>query len=101
MVDSTETVRSGTLPELDGHLAFRISDRGLHYMPEVLGTHPGTAVEAHTSSAADGPHIWLTFRWDQREYGVHLSAESAWQLKEQIAYLVMNHYQGDSRPDAG
>jgi hypothetical protein len=32
------------------------------------------------------------------EASVHLTAETAWRLKEQLETLLAHHYQGDARP---
>lgn len=93
------------------HLIVETSDRGFDYLPPILGSYAdwltGSKVEAYESSSAVGPHIWLmaTAPVDLNhpdgptvEAPIHLTAENAWRLAEQIMYLVRNHYQGDASP---
>ena len=67
----------------------------------------GGEARIYESSNASGPHIWLdaTCPADLNrkdgptvEASLHLTAESAWQLAEQLMTLVAHHYQGDARP---
>lgn len=76
------------------------SNRGFKHMPPVQGTR-GETVRAYESSAAMGPHIWLSVDTGSGErHGVHLTAQAAALLAGQLLNLVENHYQGDIR-DAG
>lgn len=77
---------SETTPE---HLAVTTSDRGFQYLPALPGANGGN-VEVYESSAASGPHIWLK----ATESPLHLSAENAVKLAEQLVMLVQSHYQG-------
>lgn len=82
------------------HLTPITSDRGFARLPSVPGTHGGL-VRTYESSAAMAPHLWLqAVDTDGREVVLHLTAENAWYLGEQLAYLVEHHYQGDARPHA-
>jgi hypothetical protein len=76
-----------------------VADRGLAHMPKIPGTYGGD-VMVYMSSAAVGPHVWLSAA-DQhgRSGAVHLTAEAAWKLAEQLMSLVRNHYQGDATPE--
>lgn len=83
------------------HLNADVSDRGFRNMPPLSDAFEDNAVRVMEASTADAPHIWL--RVKDPEPGGHavvmLSAEQAWQLKEQIEHLLEHHYQGDARPD--
>lgn len=78
-------------------------DRGFTYLPPIDGAYGGT-VRAYESSAARGPHVWLSARSPETDDGpaqeviLHLTAEAAWQFAEQLQALVRDHYQGDARP---
>lgn len=89
-----------------------INDRGFDAMPTIPGSYAdrvtGSYVDVYESSCAVGPHIWLmaTAPVDLNhpdgpavEAPVHLTAENAWRIAEQLMYLVRNHYQGDATPD--
>lgn len=84
------------------HLDSTRSDRGFDRLPTITGPY-GSAVTVYESSASIGPHLWLFAETGDREpqggVGVHLTAEQAWQLREQIEHLLANHYQGDARPE--
>ncbi|HLS44601.1 MAG TPA: hypothetical protein VK045_04135 [Ornithinicoccus sp.] len=85
---------------MSDHLTPTITDRGFRHLP-VLVTGSGDRVRVYESSAADGPHLWLhaTERGDAGIAAcVHLDAEAAWELHEQLAHLLGHHYQGDARP---
>lgn len=88
------------------HLDITRSDRGFDRLPPIPSEYGGN-VSVYESSAADGPHVWLfaTAPADlnnpsgpEVEAPIHLTAEHAWQLAEQLMTLVANHYQGDARP---
>lgn len=57
-------------------------------------------MRVYESSAAMGPHIWLSMavpEWMSRSAGdpaVHLTVEDALKLADQLRYLVEHHYQG-------
>lgn len=81
------------------HLTVETSDRGFDALPPIPSEYGGD-VRAYESSAASGPHIWLAAT--AKNGGlvrIHLTAENAWRLAEQLRYLVEHHYQGDARPD--
>ena len=89
------------------HLTVSTSDRGFDAMPPLEGEYGGH-VRVYESSAAMGPHIWLNAVAPvdlNRPEGptvkavLHLTAENAWKLAEQIRVLVGDHYQGDARPE--
>lgn len=75
---------------------FRTSSRGLIYAMPIPSEYGGN-VEVHTSSAASGPHIWLTAtapvslnepEGPTVEASMHLTAENAAKLAHQILALV-------------
>lgn len=88
----------------DGHLAAERSDRGFLSMPPLADAFGPDALRILEASTADAPHIWLRVERppepDQSAV-VMLTAEQAWQLKEQIEWLLEHHYQGDARVVAG
>lgn len=88
------------------HLQVTTSDRGFDAYPEIPG-ESGGHVSVYESSAASGPHIWLTAEAPVKPNDpdgptvrapMHLSAENAWRLAEQLQRLVRDHYQGDASP---
>jgi hypothetical protein len=90
------------LPE---HLRARTSPRGFDHLPRLGGGHGGT-VRCYESSSAEGPHVWLAIELPPSkdhpgglDEAVHLPAEEAWKLADQLRQLVAGHYQGDARPD--
>lgn len=101
--------KSRALPE---HLRALAGPRGLSAMPAIrIGAVE--SVEASESSAALDPGVWLRQRVEVTpmapdgaitgptelvETALHLSAEEAWRLAEQLMALVRGHYQGDARP---
>jgi hypothetical protein len=85
------------------HLTVVTSDRGFDHLPLVPSEYGGH-VSVYESSAASGPHLWLRVAEDapgrrQNETTVHLTAENAWRLAEQLQKLVREHYQGDATPE--
>lgn len=80
-------------------------------MPPILGNYGGD-VMVWESSAADEPKLWIKVRepndlnawcWGDEsagthDAGLHLTAEDAWKLADQLRCMVENHYQGDARP---
>lgn len=94
------------------HLIPVRNDRGFSALPDIEGDYGGS-VRIYESSSAEQPKIWLRVEepndlnaWavDDRSGGthdatLHMTAETAWQLKQQIEWLITNHYQGDARPD--
>jgi hypothetical protein len=92
---------------MSDHLTTTTSERGFDHM-EPIPSEYGGHITAYESSAASGPHIWLTAvapvdlnnpNGPTAEAPMHLTAENAWRLAEQLMALVRNHYQGDARPD--
>lgn len=87
--------------ETTPHLTPTVTDRGFRHLP-VLVTGSGDRVRVYESSAANSPHLWLHVanRGEDDTEGtcVHLDAEAAWELHEQLAHLLEHHYQGDARP---
>jgi hypothetical protein len=84
------------------HLTTTTTSRGFDHLPLIPSTHGGD-VSVYESSAASGPHIWLRAGEDMPgkplvEATVHLTAEDAWRLAEQLQHLVRQHYQGDATP---
>ncbi len=68
-------------------------------MPPLDGEYGGT-VQAYESSAAGGPHVWLKLQSEEDgKATLHLTAENAWRLSEQLQKLVREHYQGDATPE--
>lgn len=88
------------MSEFAEHLEVTRTDRGFQHLPPLAGTY-GDAVRVYESSAASGPHIWLSAESGDDGEGtvVHLSAEAAWRLSEQLQLLVREHYQDDARPE--
>lgn len=78
------------------HLTPTVTDRGFTHLPPLDGAYGGN-VRVYESSAADGPHVWLrATTLDEGTVHVHLSANIALQLAEQLVYVVEHHYQGYS-----
>lgn len=95
-----------TVPE---HLQPTISDRGFARLPDIPSEYGGY-VSVYESSAASGPHIWLHAEapvnlneptGPTHEVTLHLTAENAWKLADQLRLLVRNHYQGDVSGGSG
>jgi hypothetical protein len=83
------------------------NDRGFNWYPPLPGDYGGD-VRVSESSAAEGPHLWLTVRErinpndpasELKDAGVHLTAEDAWRLHEQLERAVRTHYHGDATPE--
>ena len=77
-----------------------VTDRGFQHMDPIPGTYGGE-VKVYESSAASGPHVWLN-TWsyenpntqsDRVEATVHLRLVDAERLRDQLSYLIDNHYQ--------
>lgn len=80
------------------HLTVATSERGLDRMPPIV-TEDGEEVCVYASSSAEGPHVWLKAADDHGLAKVHLSAEDAWRLSEQLQAAVRTHHQGDATPE--
>lgn len=85
------------------HLNVTTTDRGFDHLPAIPSDYGGE-VRVYESSSAKGPHIWLNAtapvnlnqpEGPKVEALIHLSAENAWKLSEQIRFLVEHHYQND------
>ena len=87
---------------MNEHLQFHRSDRGFLSFPAIPGAYGGEAT-VYESSAVSGPHVWLSVEapldanypslGNSEPAILHLSAENATRLSEQLAALVANHYQ--------
>jgi hypothetical protein len=90
------------------HLEFQQSPRGLRYLPPVGAVHggqPAGHAQVYDSSSAAGVYLWLKVihAADRNTPGgdpvggiIHLPAEEAWKLADQIRFLVD---QRGARPD--
>jgi hypothetical protein len=82
-----------------------VTDRGFKRM-EPFKCSYGSEVAVYESSAATGPHIWLKVHCDTKvlsrqkegEGTAHLTLEQACRLRDQLNWLLRNHYQ---IPDMG
>ncbi len=88
---------------MSDHLTASTSERGFDAYPAIPSEYGG-GVYVQESSSAEGPHIWLraTEAMPGRpevKAALHLTAENAWRLAEQLQRLVREHYQGDARPE--
>jgi hypothetical protein len=82
------------LAEQSRHLIPHVSDRGFLFMPSVSGTYPADQVGLSESSSATEACIWLRANQSgTRQTSVHLTLEEAAKLRDQITYLIENHYQ--------
>lgn len=94
--------------EIPAHLEQSRSSRGFAFLPALLGSYGGN-VKVYESSAAEYQRIWLCVTELDDANGpadgpahdatIHLDADQAWRLSEQLQDLVRNHYQGDATPD--
>lgn len=84
------------------HVQPTLTGRGFARMDPIKAEHGDGEVQVYESSAASGAHVWLRTSDVKmgipREMALHLTAEDAWRLAEQIMTLVRGHYQGDARP---
>jgi hypothetical protein len=92
---------------LPAHLDVTQSSRGFDHLPPIPSEYGGI-VRVYVSSAATGPSVWLCAvapvdlndpTGPAVDATMHLTAEDAWHLAEQLMTLVRDHYQGDARPD--
>ncbi len=79
------------------------SPRGFDFMEPVPSEYGGN-VSVSESSNAEYAGVWLRAEEDMGTKppvtaAINLTAENAWLLGRQLLWLVVNHYQGDSRPD--
>lgn len=75
------------------HLAPFVTECGFLHMPSTEGSYPGSSVVVYESSAASGAFIWIRVKDNQRDASTHLALEAAGQLRDQLTYLIENHYQ--------
>lgn len=91
------------------HLIPMPTQRGFRWMPALPSAYNGddATVQLFESSLAEGPHVALALvrKSDGRpgqlpaaDVMVPLAADRAWQLREQLDWLLEHHYQGDARP---
>lgn len=88
---------------MSDHLIPTLTERDFAHLPAIPSEYGGD-VQVYESSAAEGPHIWLKaaeamYGQPETEATVHLTAENAWKLADQLRELVRNHYQGDATPE--
>jgi hypothetical protein len=85
---------------MSDHLTVSTTERGFDHLPPIQSSYGGD-VRVYESSAAGGPHIWLRATDLNLPDGLtveatlHLTAENAQHLAEQIMFLVKNHYQSE------
>lgn len=88
----------------DWHLEKVYSDRGFARLPEIPSEYGGH-ISVYESSAAMGPHVWLTARAPANlnepdgakvEAPMHLTADNARRLGEQLIQTATDHYQGNA-----
>lgn len=80
--------------DLPKHMIPHVSDRGLLFMPSVSGTYPSDQIGLSESSSASDAAIWLrSSQSGTRATSIHLTLEAAGQLRDQLTYLIENHYQ--------
>lgn len=73
------------------NLNFEVSSRGFMHMETVSGDYPDPwNVRVYESSAAEDPAIWLAM--DAGNHA-HLTLKQAEQLRDQLEFLINNHYQ--------
>ncbi|WP_341719854.1 hypothetical protein QQG74_09210 [Micromonospora sp. FIMYZ51] len=85
------------------HLTRTTTDRGFGHLPPIPSEYGGE-IRAYESSAASGPHIWVRATAPANmndptgptvEAPMHLTADNARRLAEQLLALVDGHYQND------
>lgn len=91
------------------HLEKVVSPRGFASLPKVPSEYGGH-VSVSESSAASGPHVWLRAtapvslndpNGPTHEVPMHLTADNARRLAEQLLLVVREHYQGEASGDGG
>jgi hypothetical protein len=106
LTDSQRKYYLGKDGPMTDHLQASTSERGFDAFPAIPSVYDGE-IRAQESSSAEGAHLWLyvTGPFDLHtpdasmvDVSLHLRAEDAWRLAEQLAMLVAHHYQGDARP---
>lgn len=77
------------------------TDRGFKHLDPLVCDY-GTQIRVYESSSAEAPHIWLALEQghDPRksnlaksEAHAHLPLETAEQLRDQLSWMIDNHYQ--------
>lgn len=85
------------------HMTKVFSDRGFARLPKIPSEYGGD-VSVYESSAAMGPHVWLTATAPADlnepdgatvEAPLHLTADNARRLGEQLILTATDHYQGN------
>src|SRR4051812_5026736 len=76
------------------HLTVTQTERGFAHLPPLEDTS-GRGFSVYESSAAEEPCVWLNVSGEGKTY-LHLDAETAWKLADQLRHAVRNHYQGDA-----
>ena len=84
------------------HLEVTKTDRGFSHMPPIQSDYPGGSVRVYESSAATGQYVWLTSTAPANlndpegpavKAPIHLTAEDALRVADQLCHAVANHYQ--------
>lgn len=77
------------------HLIPHVTDRGFVHLPPIEGSYPGDNVRVYESSAATEAFIWVRAKQAGHvgEAAVHLGLAEAAQLRDQLAWMIDNHYQ--------
>ncbi len=89
---------------MNDHLTVQTNARGFTSLPPIPSEYGGDVL-VYESSAAESPHIWLSATEamsgrPEVQAAIHLTAENAWRLSEQLQKLVREHYHGDATPEA-
>lgn len=88
------------------NVKFHVTDRGFIQMEPITCTY-GSTVGVFESSSAESPHIWLDIKVDPNVLhdqpagqGIaHLNFAQARELRDQLHWLIQNHYQVKVRKD--
>lgn len=78
------------------------SSRGFKHMDPIT-TERLETVRVYESSSAEGPHLWLNveiapespYKKEPGKSHAHMTIPQAEQLRDQLDYLIHNHYQTD------
>jgi hypothetical protein len=90
---------AGPLGPVPAHLQPFFGEADYAEMPALVGSDDNGEIEAYESSSAEGPHVWVkTTNSVGSAARVHLPADTAWKLAEQIITLVRNSPYGDATP---
>lgn len=82
--------------EIPAHLWPIWTDRGFKHMP-TLRPSTGEEVKVFESSMAEGPYVWLTVKRSEDEATVHLTLGDAAKVRDQLDFLIHNHYQPETQ----